>query len=108
MSIIAEEGMQMLFLRQNCKVWLPNVILLLWHAAPEVLLSRSRYEAHRADLWSSGVLLYAMLFCRYPFERVEDANSPQRHQALIRRILAGILIHYERLMPLIAHQWQSL
>ena len=58
-------------------------------AAPEVLLTRVRYEAQPADIWSSGVLLYTMLLCRYPFDRPEDVHDPLRHQAAVRRILAG-------------------
>ena len=60
-------------------------------AAPEVLRSaRSEgYDSKQADVWSSGVMLYAMLFCCYPFDRREDANDPRAFAKITQRIFNG-------------------
>ncbi len=49
-------------------------------AAPEVIANSRTYDGKLADVWSSGVMLYVMLFCEYPFERAEDAGDPHRFQ----------------------------
>lgn len=42
-------------------------------AAPEVISNAQRhYSGQKADTWSCGVLLYVLLFHKYPFERADD------------------------------------
>ena len=53
---------------------------IVCNAAPEVIANSRTYDGKLADVWSSGVMLYVMLFCEYPFERAEDAADPHRFQ----------------------------
>ena len=43
----------------------------LAYMSPEVILTTDKYDGSKADLWSCGVMLYVMLFGRYPFESPE-------------------------------------
>jgi serine/threonine protein kinase len=47
------------------------------------------YDGKTADIWSAGVMLYTMLFARYPFERPEDKklNQHDRLQRILHRII---------------------
>lgn len=48
----------------------------------------SSYDGKKADVWSAGVMLFAMIFSRYPFEAPEDAALPltDRGQKMMKRI----------------------
>jgi len=54
-----------------------------YYVAPEVL-KRKDYDGQKADIWSSGILLYLMLLRRYPF----DAAS---HELLQEVICKGVV-----------------
>ena len=51
------------------------------YAAPEMIAGK-RYEGLNADIWSCGVILYAMICGYLPFE---DPNT----SALYKKIIAG-------------------
>ena len=62
-------------------------------AAPEVISAKASYNGEKADIWSSAVMLYVMLFCEYPFERPEDEADKYGFQkvrlCIIHIFLAG-------------------
>lgn len=51
------------------------------YAAPEMIAGK-RYECLNADIWSCGIILYAMLCGCLPFE-------DQNHNKLYKKIMAG-------------------
>lgn len=62
---IADFGMAAL--RQTDNHWLNTSCGSPHYAAPEVI-SGSRYQGHKVDIWSMGVILYAMLSGTLPFD----------------------------------------
>ena len=45
--------------------------------------SSSCYDAEAADVWTLGVILFLLVFQKYPFERRADANDPFYHEAVL-------------------------
>eukprot|EP00210_Caulerpa_lentillifera_P003306 g3157.t1 len=59
------------------------------YMAPEVISKKDNeaVDAKKTDIWSCGVLLYAMIFGFYPFIRKEDVNIPDSVQRIHKRIV---------------------
>ena len=55
-------------------------------AAPEVISAAAEYDGRQADVWSTGVMLYIMLYCNYPFERSQDEGDRLRFQKVCRHL----------------------
>jgi serine/threonine protein kinase len=59
----------------------PVFVVFLWHHAPQVI-SGKLYAGPEVDVWSCGVILYALLCGSLPFD---DENIPN----LFKKIKAG-------------------
>ncbi|GIL43816.1 hypothetical protein Vafri_1411 [Volvox africanus] len=61
------------------------------YMAPEVLRAgpSRRYDGHKADIWSAGIVLYVMLFARAPFDDPLATNDKARRDATMQQILRG-------------------
>ena len=66
------------------------------YTAPEVIESNAGvgYDGKAADIWSAGVMLYTMLFARYPFERPED-KSLKPHDRTNKVLIRIIKVDYQ-------------
>eukprot|EP00798_Chlamydomonas_sp_ICE-L_P002768 gene2768-12643_t len=54
----------------------------LSYMAPEVVKSYKKYDAKVADLWSAGVVLYIMLYGKYPYDLDDNVDIPESHKSL--------------------------
>ena len=81
------------FLRVFCRYMAPEVV----SNGPDNV-----YDAKLADVWSCGVVLYAMLSGQYPFKRSEDnaMGKVQAVRAALQRILKGEFMPPQGVSPL--------
>eukprot|EP00210_Caulerpa_lentillifera_P003318 g3168.t1 len=58
------------------------------YMAPEVFAAdgNEEYDGKKADIWSCGVLLYAMVFNCYPFIKREDINAIDRFNRIAMKV----------------------
>ena len=60
----------------------------LLYAAPEII-NEVPYNGMKVDIWSSGVVLYAMVANHFPWETEEDLPPDRLMQETARQIIAG-------------------
>ncbi|KAK8887599.1 hypothetical protein M9Y10_038650 [Tritrichomonas musculus] len=60
----------------------------LAYAAPEII-SEKPYDGMKADIWSSGIVLYAMICCHFPWTIQTDLPQEAMMHETVRQILEG-------------------
>jgi serine/threonine protein kinase len=62
------------------------------YQSPETIMNQNR-DPFKSDIWASGIILFAMLTSRLPFDREEEleaiASSEQGRRSMLRRIAMG-------------------
>jgi len=76
---------------QPANKWLTTSCGSPHYASPEVIQAKN-YRGDRADIWSSGIILYAMLTGTLPFDSQND-----NHKDVIQLVLTGKYIFPEEL-----------
>jgi len=91
------------------------------YIAPEILIGRP-YDACQADIWSCGIVLYALLFGRFPFSPTHyqllldghslDAEFPEYEVSdSLKELLLGMLTLYPtarmNMDDVLRHPWMS-
>lgn len=60
----------------------------VFYCAPEIL-RRTPYNGEKVDIWSLGVLLYVLLFFKFPFDISRKDEEPERKDIVKKKILKG-------------------
>eukprot|EP01097_Dermamoeba_algensis_P005721 TRINITY_DN3620_c0_g1_i1.p1 TRINITY_DN3620_c0_g1~~TRINITY_DN3620_c0_g1_i1.p1 ORF type:complete len:402 (-),score=111.05 TRINITY_DN3620_c0_g1_i1:234-1439(-) len=67
----------------------------VFYCAPEIL-RRTPYNGEKVDIWSLGVLLYVLLFFKFPFDITRKDEEPERKDIVKRKILKGKFVFPEK------------
>ena len=60
----------------------------LVYAAPEII-NEQPYNGMKADIWSAGIVLYAMICCHFPWSTQDDAPPDTVMHETVKQILEG-------------------
>ncbi|KAK8842571.1 hypothetical protein M9Y10_025429 [Tritrichomonas musculus] len=60
----------------------------LVYAAPEII-NEQPYNGLKTDIWSAGIVLYAMICCHFPWTIPEDSPPDQAMHETVKQILEG-------------------